>query len=167
MEKVLFHGVEIDHCPECMGVWFEKGELEYAKDEKEKTLNWIDLDLWDKEEDFRISKEGKCCPSCNVPLYEVEYGDSETKIDFCGLCEGVWLDRGEFKKIMEYLKDRGSYEIMNNYAKVLLEETGEVFTGPEVLKEEVEDLVTVLGLLKYKLAVKHPYLSKIISNLPK
>lgn len=68
---------------------------------------------------------------------------------------------------MEYLKDRGSYEIMNNYAKILLEETGEVFTGPEPLKEELLDLVAVLGLLKYKLGSKHPYLSKTISNLPK
>lgn len=45
MEKVLFHGVEIDYCPDCMGIWFEKGELYDAKDEKEETLKWLDVDF--------------------------------------------------------------------------------------------------------------------------
>ncbi len=167
MQKTVFYGTEVDFCEECLGIWFEKNELREAKDEKEKTLNWLDIDLWDKEDDFHISKEGKCCPKCSVPLYEVEYANSEVKVDFCSLCEGVWLDRGEFKKIMEYLKDKGSYEIMSNYAGTLIEETGEMFTGPEPLKEEVKDVLTVLGLLKHKLAAKHPYLSRVISNLPK
>ncbi len=167
MEKKIFYGAEVEYCPICLGVWFEKDELRLAKDEKEDTLNWLDIDLWDSEDKFRVSKEEKHCPSCNLPLYEVEYGDSETKIDFCGVCEGVWLDRGEFKKIMDYLKDRGSYEIMNNYVKTLMEETGELFTGPETLQEEVTDLVVVLSLLKYRFSGKHPFLSKMISDIPK
>ncbi len=167
MRKSLFYGNEIDFCPSCLGIWFEKDELRRAKDEKEETLNWLDVDLWDKEEDFRISKEEKKCPSCSLPMYEVEYGESKIKVDLCGVCEGVWLDRGEFKKIIEHLKEKGGSEIMNNYVKTLIEETGEVFTGPEELSEEVSDLLTVVSLLKYRFAGKHPYLSKTISDIPK
>lgn len=167
MKRTVFYGNEVDFCPLCLGMWFEKDEFRKAKDEKEKTLNWLDIDLWDKEEKFRVSKENKHCPSCNLPLYEVEYGDSETKVDFCSQCESMWLDRGEFKKIIDYLKDKGSYEIMNNYARSLIEETGEVFTGPESLEEEVADLITLFGLLRYKFAGKHPFLSKTISEIPK
>ncbi len=167
MNKTVFHNNEIDCCHSCLGIWFEKDEFRTSKDEKEKTLNWLDVDLWDKEDKFRISKEEKQCPSCNLPLYEVEYDDSETKIDFCSQCEGIWLDRGEFKKIMSYLKDRGAYQIMNSYARTLIEEVGEVFTGPESLEEEIADVLTVLSLLKYRFAGKYPFLAKMISEIPK
>jgi len=37
-------------------------------------------------------------------LMEVKYDESKTKVDFCKMCGGVWLDRGEFKQIINYLK---------------------------------------------------------------
>ncbi len=167
LKQTNFYGVKVDSCLSCGGYWFEKSELRRAKDTKEKQLNWMDIDLWEKEEKFRVSGKERHCPSCQVPLYEVNYGDSDVKIDVCNVCEGVWLDRGEFKKVVEHLKDKAGDKIMNEYAKTLLEETGEVLIGPESLEEEIGDVVTVLGLLKYRIAVKHPFLAKIISNLPK
>ena len=55
LEKVLFHNVEVDYCPECLGVWFEQDELRLAKDEKDKQLNWLDVDLWRDKGKFQIS----------------------------------------------------------------------------------------------------------------
>ncbi len=167
LKEVPFEGVKVDTCPSCKGYWFEKDELRKAKDEKEETLSWMDVDLWDSEEKFRISKEGSLCPDCGLPLYEVNYGDSNIKVDVCNMCEGIWLDEGEFKKVVKYLQDKAGDKIMSEYAKTLLEEMGEVITGPEPLDEEIKDLLTVLGLLKYRFAGKHPFLSRIINNLPK
>ncbi len=45
LEKAIFYGVEIDYCPDCLGSWFEQGELREAKDEKIEDLNWLDIDL--------------------------------------------------------------------------------------------------------------------------
>ena len=45
LEKAIFYGVEVDYCPRCLGVWFEEDELRLAKDEKDKNLNWLDVDL--------------------------------------------------------------------------------------------------------------------------
>jgi len=123
--------------------------------------------LWQDPAKFKISCCQKLCPSCRLPLYEVEYGDSEIRIDVCNLCQGVWLDRGEFKKIINYLKNRVDYEILNNYAKNLTKEFWEVFTGPETLKEEASDFLTVLKLLNYKFVTQHPTITSIISGLPK
>ncbi len=167
LEKSVLQNTEIDHCPTCLGLWFEKDELFHAKDMKEERLDWLDVDLWKDEKNFRVSEEKKHCPKCSLPLYEVNYGDSGTKVDVCNVCEGVWLDRGEFKKIMNYLREKGGEKIMNDYARTLLEEIGEVFVGPGTLKEEVGDVLTVLSLLKYRFAGKRPFLSKVISNLPK
>ena len=46
LEQMLFHQVEVDYCPHCLGMWFDKDELEYAKDDKDQKLNWLDIDLW-------------------------------------------------------------------------------------------------------------------------
>jgi len=167
LEDQVFYNTEVDYCPECLGMWFEKNELRLAKDEKEEKLDWLDIDLWDNEDSFSVSEDDKHCPDCKLPLYEVNYGDSDVKVDVCNVCEGVWLDRGEFKKIMEYLKEKGGEKIIGDYGRTLLEEVGEVFVGPEPLKDEVGDVLTVLSLLKYRFAGKHPFLSKMISNLPR
>ena len=167
LEKVLFHNVEVDYCPECLGVWFEQDELRLAKDEKDKQLNWLDVDLWRDKGKFQISKIGKVCPSCRMPLYEVNYDDFKIKVDLCNLCKGVWIDRGEFKQIMIYLKSKADYEILYNYNKNLRQELWEVFAGPEKFREELIDFLTLLKLFNYKFVVQHPFLTSLIENMQK
>jgi len=167
LEKTILHNTEVDYCPTCLGLWFEQEELRWAKDEKDKDLKWLDIDLWKNEKDFKISYGIRVCPSCRVPLYEVYYGDSGIVVDVCNLCHGVWLDRAEFKKITEWLKEKADYEVMNNYAKNLFEEFSEIFIGPEALREEILDFLTILKLLNYKFAAEHPIVSKLISQLPR
>ncbi len=159
--------VEIDYCQNCLGLWFEEEELRLAKDEKDGNLGWFDIDLWKNEKEFKISRGRRICPSCRVPLYEVYYGDSGIVVDVCKLCHGVWLDRAEFKKIIEWLKEKADYEVLNNYAVNLFKQLGEVFTGPETLREEILDFLMILKLLDYKFGAKHPVISKIISQLPR
>jgi Zn-finger nucleic acid-binding protein len=167
LDRANIYDIEVDHCPQCLGVWFEKDELRLAKDKKEEGLNWLDFDLWKDKRKFKISKGKKLCPDCRLPLYEVGYGDSKIKVDVCNICQGVWLDRGEFKLIIAYLKEKGDQEVLNNYAKNLAQEALEVFIGPETIRSEIEDFVTILGLFKHKLMAQHPKISQIILNLPK
>ena len=96
MKKTVFYGTEVDYCPRCLGLWFEKDELRQAKDDKTPALNWLDVDLWADKKKLRVSFSDKkcpsCCPSCSVPMYSVEYGDSGITVDICNVCKGVWLD---------------------------------------------------------------------------
>lgn len=167
LKKAVFYKTEVDYCHCCLGLWFERDELRQAKDEKDKELNWLDIDLWQEKKKFKISEGIKMCPSCFVPLYQINYGDSQISLDLCNLCEGIWLDRGEFKKIMDYLKIKGHYEIFNNYFKNLLTEALEIFTGPESFQSEFNDFLTLLKVLEYKFLIKHPEIKEIISGLPK
>lgn len=167
LEKVLFHNVEADFCPKCLGMWFDKDELRQAKDDKDKNLNWMDVDLWRDKSKFEISPALKHCPVCRVTLVEVRYDDSKTKVDFCKMCQGIWLERGEFKQIINYLKNKADYEILHNYAKNLASELWEVFSGPEKFRSELEDFLTLVKLFNYKFLVQHPHINKIIEGLPK
>jgi Zn-finger nucleic acid-binding protein len=167
LEKAILYNVEVNYCAQCLGLWFEENELQWAKDEKDRSLRWLDTDLWEEKRRFKICKGIRICPVCRLPLYEVYYGDSRIIVDVCNLCHGVWLDRGEFKKIIEYLRNKADFEVLNNYSKNLLEEFWEIFSGPETLREEILDFLTVLKLLNYKFSVQHPLITKIISQLPK
>ena len=167
LEKVMISGVEVDYCPRCLGLWFEEEELRWAKDYKDRNLRWLDIDLWKDSARFKISPGQILCPQDRLPLYETEYGDSGIRVDLCNICKGVWLDRGEFEKIAQYLREKANEEILNNYLKNLRGEFWEVFVGPETFKEEINDLLLVLKLLSYKLLAQNPDIAKTIFQLQK
>lgn len=167
LDKALFHNVEVDYCHYCLGIWFEEEELRWAKDDKDKQLNWLDVDLWRDKGRFHIARGRKACPSCRMPLYEVGYADSKIEVDLCNLCKGVWLDRGEFKQIIVYLKKKSDYEILHRYTKNLAKELWEVFSGPEKFREELEDFFMLLKLFNHKFLAQHKHLSDLMLNLPK
>lgn len=167
LENVIFHNVEADFCGKCLGLWFERDELRQAKDDADKDLSWLDFNLWKEIKDFIISRDKKLCPACRLPLYEVNYGKSMVSVDLCNVCNGIWLDRGEFNKIMDYLKNEEVSEVLNEFSKNILAESWEVFAGPETLREEISDFLVLFKLLRYKFAVQYPGITKIISKLPK
>lgn len=165
--SAIFYNVEIDYCPICLGLWFDEDELRWAKDEKYKELKWFDVDLWKDEAKFKTSYGIRLCPCCRMPLYEVYYGDSGIIVDVCKLCHGIWLDRMEFKKIVVWLHVKADYEIMNNYTKNMFKELGEVFNGPETLKEEAEDFMVILRMLGYRFSILHPVIYRLLSDAPR
>jgi len=167
MKKAVFYNTAVDYCPNCLGVWFDKDELRGAKDESDKTLNWLDVNLWEDKTKFQVGASNKICPVDFVPLYEIKYDSSEIKVDLCNVCSGVWLDRGEFKKIIDYLKAKKADELLRHYLSNLVQEGKEVFVGPETFKEEVDDFLMLVKLFSDKFVVQHPNISKIILNLPK
>src|SRR3989344_9311050 len=122
LEKALFHNVDVDYCPICLGIWFDKDELEYARDDEDEQLNWIDFDVWRHKEKFEAKLSDKWCPVCRIPFVKLAYDDAKVKIDFCKKCQGIWLDRGEFKQIMVYLKNKADYEILHHYTKNLIKQ---------------------------------------------
>ena len=167
LEKILFHNVEVDYCPKCLGIWFDIDELRMAKDDKDKNLNWVDVDLWREKSKFKVSRQDKHCPADRSGLVEVNYDNSKVKVDFCKMCNGIWLDRGEFKQIINYLKNKSDYEILNRYSKNLVSELWEVFSGPETFRSELADFLTLLKLFVYKFSTQHPLLKNLIEELPK
>jgi Zn-finger nucleic acid-binding protein len=167
LSSAIVSNVETDYCPKCLGIWFEEDELRWAKDEKDEDLKWLDIDLWKDEKKFKVAYGIRICPSCRVPLYEVYYGDSGVVVDVCNLCKGIWLDRAEFKKIISYLKEKSKYEVLNKYSENLFKQFIEIIFGPKTFREEILDFITILKLLNYKFATKHPKISDIILNLPK
>ncbi len=164
LEKVLFHNTQVDYCSSCLGIWFDKDELLYAKDDKDAQLNWLDFDLWRDKGRFKLSRTFRHCPNCRAGLVEVSYDESNVKIDFCKHCQGIWLDRGEFKQIMVYLKKKADYEILHHYTKNIVRQLWEVFAGPQKFREELPDFLMLLKLFNYKFVAQYPLINSWIEN---
>lgn len=160
-------GVHVDYCPQDYGLWFDEHELAQAKDARDRDLRWLDIDLWKDPAQFRLAPGQKLCPKDRLPLYEVEYGDSGIKVDVCSLCHGTWLDRGEFKNLIVYLREKAEHRVLYHYARDAFEEAWEVFAGPEMLREEILDFLAILKLLMYKFAAQYAKLSQIMVSLPR
>jgi uncharacterized protein len=165
LKKARIGNVQIDHCTECGGIWFDNDELRQAKDVKYENMNWLDVDLWKDETKFEISPSGRLCPRDRMPLYEVEYDNSKVRVDLCNICNGVWLDKGEFERIIDYLKEKSDYEILHHFSKNLVRETWEMFDGPETMRENLHDIVTLIKLFQYRFMIQHPYLAMAIKSI--
>ncbi len=50
-------GVEIDYCPECRGIWLDRGELEKIMEKEEKTFDEIKKESSSSNDDKKTSKK--------------------------------------------------------------------------------------------------------------
>ena len=166
LERINFHKVRVDRCSRCHGIWFDQDELRKSKDEKDQYSKWLDVKLWKNGKKFQAFSSEKICPSCKDNLYEVKYGKSNIKVDICNSCKGIWLDKGEFKEIVAYLRNVVDSETLTKYFKQAAKEAKEIFRGPEDLSSEIEDFLIVTKLLQYRLCSQYTIIGNIIINLP-
>ncbi|MFH1392457.1 MAG: zf-TFIIB domain-containing protein [bacterium] len=154
LKKISFYKNQVDKCDKCKGIWFDYDELRKVKDDKDEFLKWLDIDIWRKKKKLRVFSSTRKCPNCRKNLYEVKYGESNIKVDICNSCKGVWLDHGEFGKIIDYLKKVVNTETLSKYFKHAL------------ASSETGDLLIILKLLQYRLCSQYPIINKIIIYRP-
>ena len=86
----------------------------------------------------------------------VRYGKPEIRVEVCPLCFGIWLDRGEYEKIIAHLEEKVDSETFAQYLADAGEEFAEIFTGEKGVKDELSDFAKVFHLLRLRFAVEHP-----------
>jgi Zn-finger nucleic acid-binding protein len=159
--------VEFDECEKCKGIWYGEDELRQAKDATDSDLNWLDFDIWKHQKEFTSKDSDLQCVACKVPMVSLEYGDSAVVIDYCPCCRGTWLDKGEFKRIIDSLEKEVVTKSFSDYVKEAIREGAEVVTGPESFLSEWKDFTTVLRLMQYRLFVEKPGLLSAVTGVQK
>ena len=118
----LAEGIEVDYCPQTLGIWFDAGEL--------NVMTNLQQDVPELNSSMQTAQETKYkSPTGPGNLWEMKYHpDHDVLIDFCKDTGGVWLDKGEleklvkistklgdpkskFMKTVKYFKDNG-YELL-------------------------------------------------------
>ncbi|WNG37073.1 hypothetical protein F0U61_27895 [Archangium violaceum] len=100
--------VEVDTCPRCHGLWFDRGELERFPDRPPARTFLAaarQAPSRCRRRGHPVAREQAVCPTCrSEPVACPSCGSrlglvvtSACPIDVCPRCEGVWLDAGEFE----------------------------------------------------------------------
>lgn len=154
-------GIVIDECIRCKGKWFDRDGLRKAKDRADDDLRWLDFDPFGKDaEQLSLALEGKVCPKCSKKMSTLKYMDSKVSINKCPDCKGVWLDPGEFAKIIRYLENSVCTETAKAYVKDTFKQFIEIFKGPDGTISEIKDFLAILYLLELRIAIEHPKLAE-------
>lgn len=161
--------IRVDRCSECGGSWYDVDELRLLKDkEASGDYCWIDFDLWKDRDKFRANRQERySCPRDGHPMTTVHYGESPVLVDVCSQCEGKWLDKDEYERIIAYLDGMVNTRSAADYLKDVRDEFIEVFAGPEGPISELKDLDRVLYLLQMRFVIEHPSFGAFLSALPR
>ncbi len=95
----LSGSIQVDTCPSCNGTWFDKGELDQIENLVE--LSIIEIRNIPKKQ---LQLEKLKCPACNLhpTLSKHEHKrDKKVIFDYCDVCNGIWLDKGELEAIQK------------------------------------------------------------------
>lgn len=98
MKPEIYEGIEVDRCPACKGIYFEKGELKgmIAK----KMGNTADTLVFSSTSD-QMDDVAAHCFRCDRDMATVK-AKGDIKVDVCQLCGGAFLDQGEFATLQLY-----------------------------------------------------------------
>jgi uncharacterized protein len=107
-QKVYEASVEVDQCPQCAGMFLDKGELEtiqgtVEKDHRRAAVESADSS-WDPVEAAESEVRGSIdCLKCGTRMERRRYGfGSQTIIDECPKGCGLWLDGGEIQELERF-----------------------------------------------------------------
>jgi uncharacterized protein len=119
IESHYGQSVILDQCPSCGGIWFDKSELYMAKQGQADKIELIDVN------NLRIpSAIENCellCPKdrTKLILFKDPYFPKAIIIARCPVCEGFWLNRGEFAKYQQFRQNKlGIREITEKEIKL-------------------------------------------------
>lgn len=95
------------------------------------------------------------------------FGDSKIIIDWCPNCNGAWLDKDEFQKIVKYLRDKLMKLSSAEMKSKVYEEIKEIWDGPEDKVSEIFDAKATISALVNITIFEHPLLCGFLRGFPK
>lgn len=143
-------------------MFFDRGELELARNNADEDLRWLDFVLFTADELKKLQHDQVSCPRCHSDMEALQYAGSSVIISKCPDCQGVWLDTGEFEKMLNYLQRIVAAESSSELAEDWKRQAIEVLVGPKKESEELKDLMAVTRLLEERWTAEHPTIEKIL-----
>ncbi len=97
MVVLELHGIELDYCLACRGIWLDSGEIELLMG----SATNADRLLADLSEGANRHRGRRKCPICLKRMDVVTIGEGkQVQVDHCRRGHGLWFDRGELESIL-------------------------------------------------------------------
>ena len=109
MIVVEYQKIELDHCPNCKGTWFDAGELELLLGpSRVEARPFIEGIL--ASPPSRTAEARRRCPVCGRWMKKGEIGAGhQLLLDGCRNRHGLWFDGGEVGALVRHLS--GEHDI--------------------------------------------------------
>jgi uncharacterized protein len=106
IESHYGQSVILDQCSSCGGIWFDKSELYMAKQGKADQIELLDAN--NLRTPSAIDNCELLCPKDRnkLVLFKDPYFPKDIIIVRCPVCEGFWLNRGEFTKYQKFRQSK-------------------------------------------------------------
>jgi len=104
MIVVEYNNIELDHCNDCHGVWFDSTELELLLTSMNLENQTLLLDDMLKSPEAESSEKKRKCPICRKNMKKTTIGEHPgVLVDVCPLGHGLWFDGGEMAQLLKHL----------------------------------------------------------------
>jgi len=103
--------IELDYCVNCLGVWFDAGELALLLETMQLEGAGISVDSVLTSPEAESSEKKRRCPICGNKMKKATVGhEPEVLIDACPRGDGLWFDSGEVGQLITQMSDKPSEE---------------------------------------------------------
>ena len=104
--------IELDHCLNCYGVWFDSGELELMLERMGLDSSALSLAQITDLPEARSAEKKRRCPICRRKMTKTNIGqEPKVLIDVCPEGDGLWFDGGEVHQIIEQCAEKSGTEL--------------------------------------------------------
>lgn len=111
LSAVTYHGLEVDTCKNCGGIWFDPDELKFYIDffiQDNPDLSPSAITIKREKKPLPVIQRPetqKLCPRCGEAMHMFNYAcDSNIILDKCPQCQGIWTDGGEIRQLAQFIK---------------------------------------------------------------
>lgn len=111
LQHIELHGQELDHCPNCDGLWFDDEELSEAIRHKHGLT-----DDYCVRQGFAepLKQHQYHCHRCDVPMQQFHLlKEYLVTVDSCPNCNGSWVDGGDVRQVLAAPKLQQALAILN------------------------------------------------------
>jgi Zn-finger nucleic acid-binding protein len=127
--QVLSHygqPIFLDQCEKCGGLWFDQSELYRAKQGEAEKVESLDSSALKSPSDMENAK--LLCPRDRAELikFSDKYFPQGIIVARCPLCDGFWLNRGEFTRYQEGRPDLQQVEVIRPDDRQLQERMAQI-----------------------------------------
>ena len=158
--------IEFEGCPKCHGLWLDRNELQKLKNQVGiGELHWLNREVDNIEQTAAVVSKRVCPRKDSKNLLSIVFGQSSVVLDWCPKCHGMWLDRGEYDKIIDYLRDEAGNATVKDVEKEIAEDVRKLWKGgPESRIAEIGDIAAAVTALLNFTIFEHPKLFKTLMD---
>jgi len=169
LNQYSIYSINFEGCPKCKGIWLIKDELRKLKNKvQDGSLRWLNDEIENMGKTSVVATQRPCVKCKTAKMVSVIFGKSSILIDWCPQCHGMWLDRGEFEAITDYLKRELIHMRPKEIEKQVAADAKRIISGgPENRFNEVLDAEAAVSALINATIFEHPALFNLCTSIPR